>query len=177
MKVQVRDSGTPSPAARPCRRHRPMGRCWVRPAGMPAGLVEATYAGGESASGPALTAHSESLTHGPQCSRRPAPVSPTELGAPAFSWPPDAICVQISLEKNSPKVPPPPRYHSPRGTPTLPAKVQGGVVGGDHLAGQRSKVGCGPGTLRSHLAGYHDKVPSGRPTFPVQRAFTTGSGC
>ena len=27
---------------------------------------------------------------------------------------------------------PPPRYHSPRGTPTLPAKVQGGVVGGDH---------------------------------------------
>ena len=71
---------------------------------------------------------------------------------------------------------PPPRYHSPRGTPTLPAKVQGGVVGGDHLAGQRSKVGCGPGTLRSHLAGYHDKVPSGRPTFPVQGAFTTSPG-
>ena len=55
----------------------------------------------------------------------------------------------------------------------MPAKVQGGVVGGDHLAGQRSKVGCGPGTLRSHLAGYLDKVLSGRPTFPVQRAFTT----
>ena len=71
---------------------------------------------------------------------------------------------------------PPPRYHSPRGTPTLPAKVQGGVVGGDHLAGQRSKVGCGPGTLRSHLAGYLDKVLSGRPTFPVQRAFTTAGG-
>jgi len=70
---------------------------------------------------------------------------------------------------------PPPRYHSPRGTPTLPAKVQGGVVGGDHLAGQRSKVGCGPGTLRSHLAGYLDKVLSGRPTFPVHRAFTTGT--
>ena len=27
-------SGAPSPAARPCRRHRPMGGCWVRPAGM-----------------------------------------------------------------------------------------------------------------------------------------------
>ena len=92
-----------------------MGRCWVRPAGMSAGLVEATYAGGESASGPALTAHS--LTHGPQCSRRPAPVSPTELGAPAFSWPPDAICVQISLEKNSPKVPPPQGTIVPGGHP------------------------------------------------------------
>ena len=26
--------GTPSPAARPCRRHRPTGSRWVRPAGM-----------------------------------------------------------------------------------------------------------------------------------------------
>ena len=26
--------GTPSPAARPCRRHRPTGSLWVRPAGM-----------------------------------------------------------------------------------------------------------------------------------------------
>ena len=26
-----------SSAARPCRRHRPMGRCWIRPAGMSAG--------------------------------------------------------------------------------------------------------------------------------------------
>ncbi len=69
---------------------------------------------------------------------------------------------------------PPPRYHSPRGTPTLPAKVQGGVVGGDHLAGQRSKVGCGPGTFKVHLARYLEKVLSGRPTFPVQRAFTIG---
>jgi hypothetical protein len=35
--LKVGDSGTPSPAARPCRRHRPTGRCWVRPAGMSAG--------------------------------------------------------------------------------------------------------------------------------------------
>ena len=55
----------------------------------------------------------------------------------------------------------------------MPAKVQGGVVGGDHLAGQRSKVGCGPGTFKVHLARYLEKVLSGRPTFPVQRAFTT----
>ena len=30
-------SGAPSPAARPCRRHRPTGGCWVRPAGMSGG--------------------------------------------------------------------------------------------------------------------------------------------
>ncbi len=37
LNLKVGDSGTPSPAARPCRRHRPMGGCWVRPAGMCAG--------------------------------------------------------------------------------------------------------------------------------------------
>ena len=88
--------------------------------------------------------------------------------APGEKW----SCARLLTKPRSGDAPPP-RYQSPRGTPTLPAKVQGGVVGGDHLAGQRSKVGCGPGTLRSHLAGYHDKVPSGRPTFPVQGAFTT----
>jgi len=50
---------------------------------------------------------------------------------------------------------PPPRYHSPPPPPTLPAKVQGGVGGGDPLSGQRSKVGWGWGTMRSHLG----KVP------------------
>ena len=128
--LKVGDSGTPSPAARPCRRHRPMGRCWVRPAGMSAGLVEATYAGGESASGPALTAHS--LTHGPHSvsaagarrrSRRRSSEPPHSLGPllPSASKYHSKFFCRRS---------PPPRYHSPRGTPTLPAKVQGGVGGG-----------------------------------------------